>query len=334
MAPSPQRTYSTIAALLLAVVAFLSLTNPSAAQQTSPPSPLPAPELTAQAAERAVELRWTAVTGAVRYELWAWWNPDTDWLQIGGDDLTGTSYNHTDLTAGETYFYQIRSVGAGGERGDWSEQISAAVPGGLAAPALTAQAGEGVVELRWDAVAGAARYILWSWWDPATGWQQIGGDDLTGTSYNHTDLTAGTTYYYQIEAVGAGGKRGAGSERVSATVTGAQLPTPTASTPAAPTSTATQTTSHYLLRKHRHYLLRKHRHYLLRKHRHYVCYANTGTVCTAIAGTVCYAIANADCHANSDLLQQKHPPRLQRKRQLRLQRRHQDWHCLPPRNQC
>ena len=51
MAPSPQRTYSTVAALLLSVVAFLSLTNPSAAQQTSPPSPLPAPELTAQAVE-------------------------------------------------------------------------------------------------------------------------------------------------------------------------------------------------------------------------------------------------------------------------------------------
>ena len=85
MAPSPQRAYSALAAFLLSVVAFLSLTNPSAAQQTSPPSPLPAPELTAQAVEGAVDLRWTAVTGAVRYELWAWWDPDTDWLQIGGD---------------------------------------------------------------------------------------------------------------------------------------------------------------------------------------------------------------------------------------------------------
>ena len=242
-------------------------------------------------------------------------------------------------------------MGAGGEIGDWSEQISAAVPGGLAAPALTAQAGEGVVELRWDAVAGAARYILWSWWDPATGWQQIGGDDLTGTSYNHTDLTAGTTYYYQIEAVGAGGKRGAGSERVSATVTGAQLPTPTASTPAAPnldcyanTGTicyantnalsATQTPAldllrkhrHYLLRKHRHYLLRKHRHYLLRKHRHYLHRDRWHCL-----------LRNRQRRLPRKLrprLQQKHPPRLQRKRPPRLQRRHQDWHCLPPRNLC
>ena len=76
----------------------------------------------------------------------------------------------------------------------------------LTAPALTVQAAAGAVELRWEAVAGAVRYELMVWWDDETGWQQVGGDNLTGTSYTHTDVTAGTTYYYTISAVNAGGE--------------------------------------------------------------------------------------------------------------------------------
>ena len=97
MAPSRRRAYTTVAALLLSIVALLSSLNPSAAQQSSPPSTLSTPELSAQAAEGAIELSWTAVTGAARYELWTWWNAETGWQQIGGDDLTGTTFSHTGL---------------------------------------------------------------------------------------------------------------------------------------------------------------------------------------------------------------------------------------------
>ena len=60
----------------------------------------------------------------------------------------------------------------------------------LSAPALTAEAGEDAVELRWQAVPGAVRYELLVW-TSADGFQEIGGDNLTGTTYSHTGACGG-----------------------------------------------------------------------------------------------------------------------------------------------
>ncbi|MYC21146.1 MAG: fibronectin type III domain-containing protein, partial [Caldilineaceae bacterium SB0662_bin_25] len=63
-----------------------------------------------------MELSWTAVTGAVRYVLWEWGSAN-EWRQIGGDSLTGTSYTHTDVVAGTTYWYALRALNAFGHGG-------------------------------------------------------------------------------------------------------------------------------------------------------------------------------------------------------------------------
>ncbi len=186
--------------------------------------------LTAQAGANAVELRWNAVSGAVRYELMVWWDAGTGWQSLGGANLTDTSYRHTGVTAGTKYYYTIRAVNAAGETSGWlgaetnaypSVTASQEVPAGgtstatptptaaaarLSTPALTATATEGGVALRWGTVQGAVRYHLMAWWDAGTGWQSIGGANLTGTSYRHTGVTAGTKYYYTIRAVNADGE--------------------------------------------------------------------------------------------------------------------------------
>ena len=100
--------------------------------------------------------------------------------------------------------------------------------GPLPAPALTAVVIEGMVDLSWEATAGAARYELWTWWDSDVGWQRLDDGNLTGTAYSHTDGTAGTTYFYAIRSVNAGGGTSAWSDSVSVTV---PAPEPELSTP-------------------------------------------------------------------------------------------------------
>ena len=240
MTQSSQRTYTIVLASLLAIAAILTGANAALAQQSST---LPAPTLTAEPADHAVNLTWTEVAGAVRYELFSWLDEETGWQQIGGDDLTGASYTHSNLVAGVTYFYQIRAVNADDENGEWSDLASAETPAALDAPVLTAQAAAGSVKLTWPAVDTAVRYVLWSWWDEETGWQQIGGDDLTGASYTHSELAVGTTYFYQMRALNAAGESSGLSQQVSATVTEAQqstsTPTPTATSQSILTATPT-----------------------------------------------------------------------------------------------
>ena len=59
-----------LAVFLSAATAILSFTDQVSAQQSSTESMLSTPTLSAQAGENRVDLSWTAVTGAARYELW------------------------------------------------------------------------------------------------------------------------------------------------------------------------------------------------------------------------------------------------------------------------
>ena len=188
-------------------------------------SALAAPALTAQAGSGRVALTWDAVASAVRYELWGWWDAETGWQRLDGGSLTGTTFTHSGLATGTTYYYTIRAVAASGAAGAWSEYASATLSA-LPAPALTAQAqaGAGRVALTWGAVANAVRYELWGWWDAGTGWQRLDDGGLTGTTFTHSGLATGATYYYAVRAVDANGAAGAWSENASATLSA--LPAP------------------------------------------------------------------------------------------------------------
>ena len=247
---------------LFAVLAFSLLRVDSAtyAQTES------APTLTATPAAGAVELSWTEVSGAVRYDLWTWWDAAIGWQQIGGDSLTDTTYTHTEVTAGVTYYYAVRGMDAAGEAvSAWSDYATATPLSGIAATAtatptptaasgsslpssLTATPAAGAVELSWTEVSGAVRYDLRTWWDAAIGWQQIGGDSLTGTTYTHTEVTAGVTYYYAVRGMDAAGEAvSAWSDYATATplsgiaATATATPTPTAASGSSLPSSLTAT---------------------------------------------------------------------------------------------
>ena len=294
--PAGRRLSVLLLAVLLVVAASLTLlTNSETSAQTesAPASELSIPVLTARATGSGVQLSWEAVSGAVRYELLTWWAGDPGWQAIGGDGLTGTSYTHADVTAGRTYLYSIRALNAAGEASPWltgdyptptalaatgggtatvtnapgptSTSTSTSTPtatatasaSGLSIPALTARATGSGVLLSWEAVAGAVRYELLTWWADDPGWQAIGGGGLTGTSYTHASVVVGRTYFYTIRAIYAGGEgpwlssgyptatalAATGAGTATPTVASAPASGPTPTVTSTPTATATATAS-------------------------------------------------------------------------------------------
>jgi uncharacterized repeat protein (TIGR02543 family) len=82
---------------------------------------------------------------------------------------------------------------------------------------LTAIAGNNQVSISWNPVASATSYNLY--WSTTSGVSKSTGtliSNITSTTYTHTGLTAGTTYYYIITAVDSSGESLA-SVQVSAT---------------------------------------------------------------------------------------------------------------------
>ena len=225
---------------------------------TSTASALSAPALRTTAGPGQITLTWDEVANAESYELIVWDRAINDWRGIGGV-LTNTSYIHTGLTPGTTYYFHILAVAVGGAKGPWSQQVSAVVlstasgtptptptstptqsstalatatptptASALSAPVLRANAGAGQIMLTWEAVANAVSYRLIIWDAALFNWRDIGGV-LTGTSYTHRGLAAGAKYYFLIHAVDAGGATSPWSQQASATVTQpAAMPEPSA----------------------------------------------------------------------------------------------------------
>lgn len=203
---------------LVVLVALLAALSPSslptvgvAQAQTAAPT-LNAPDASTPG---QISLSWGEVSGAVRYQLWSW-DSSAGWRQLGGDDLTDTSYVDSDVVAGRTYHYQVCAFDGGGNRTCSAQQsVMAASAGTLAVPDVTVTVdGPTAITISWDPVPGATAYVLWSW-DNVGGWRQPSGGDISGTSYSDTGLMAARTYHYQVKS-----KNASSESAYSAAVTG------------------------------------------------------------------------------------------------------------------
>jgi hypothetical protein len=75
----------------------------------------------------------------------------------------------------------------------------------LSTPTLTATpASSSQINLSWSNVANESSYELQRSPNGTTGWTTINSPAANATSYNNTGLTASTTYYYRIRAIGDG----------------------------------------------------------------------------------------------------------------------------------
>ena len=178
---------------------------------------LPAPTVTGgNDAQGRPTLKWNAVSGAAKYEVYRARSKDGDYIKYS--TVTGTSYTNTSyIENGNTYYYKVRALDANGRAGAWSSIVSVTYKQTLPAPTVTGgNDSQGRPTLTWKAVTGAAKYEVYR--ARSRSGEYIKYSTVTGTSYTNTSyIEDGNTYYYKVRALDANGTAGAWSSIVSVT---------------------------------------------------------------------------------------------------------------------
>ena len=189
----------------------------SAADYKASSTQLPAPTVTGgNDAQGRPTLKWKAVSGAAKYEVYRARSKDGDYIKYA--TVTGTSYTNTSyIESGSTYYYKVRALDANGTAGAWSSIVSVTYKQTLSAPTVTGgNDAQGRPTLKWNAVSGAAKYEVYR--ARSKDGDYIKYSTVTGTSYTNTSyIENGNTYYYKVRALKSDGTAGAWSSVVSVT---------------------------------------------------------------------------------------------------------------------
>lgn len=200
--------------------------NEVSATPAAPAPPAPT-NLTATPSTGQVQLNWTASAGAATYNIYRGTTSGGESTTPLAAGVTGTTYTDNAVTGGTTYYYYVRAVNGQGTQSTPSTEVSATPPAATPPPvptSLAAQGNDGSVSLTWNPSTGATSYNLYRGTTAGgEGSTPINATPITGTTYNDTAVTNGTTYFYVVRAVNNAGSSGDSNE-ASATPAAAQPP--------------------------------------------------------------------------------------------------------------
>ena len=159
---------------------------------------LPRPEvkISVVASTGKLKLRWDAIEGAVKYEVYR----STD----GGETYkllkttTGTSLTNTSVTAGNKYYYKVKAIHSNSNANSAYSSVKYGTCD-LARPTATVKLNnKGKPVVSWGEVAGAEKYIMYIY--DADG-NQLSSHSTTNLQLTHVGADKGVTYSYRVMAV-------------------------------------------------------------------------------------------------------------------------------------
>ena len=191
--------------LLLAAACLAALlpVQPAAAAAPNRPKNVAAAGLS----DDTVQVRWRAVTNALRYQVFHSASPGSPYQSLG--KTTRLRFTHSGLSPNSSHLYVVRAINADG-RSARSAPTTATTADSDSAPKTPTGLAPIVafdrVDLDWSAIAGASGYHVLR----ATG---VDGSftPLSGTTapaVRDEDVAIAQTYRYAVRSVGAGGISG------------------------------------------------------------------------------------------------------------------------------
>ncbi|MCH5192885.1 MAG: fibronectin type III domain-containing protein [Oscillospiraceae bacterium] len=152
-------------------------------------------DFTVTTADGNASLKWTAVTGAEGYIVYAY-----SAGRAYQFDVSKPGYEHTNLANGDSWtYYVVAYKTVNGEKTYSSPTKSITVKIGVslnAALDLTATAGNHQIDLSWKAVTGAEGYVVYLYNSKTMEFEPIA--EVSGTTYSHIGLKNGTKYTYMV----------------------------------------------------------------------------------------------------------------------------------------
>lgn len=194
---------------------------------SAPPPVVPAAPtgITATGGDTQVTVSWSAVTGAVSYNVY--WSTASGVTTTTGTRIAGVTspFVHSGRIASTAYFYVVTAVNSAGESGPSIQTTATTSAAPLVVPSaptgVTASGGAKQVSLSWTAVSGATSYNLY--WSTTAGVTIATGTKVTGaTSPNVvTGLADNTAYFFIVTAVNSTGESVASSQATATTAVAA-----------------------------------------------------------------------------------------------------------------
>ena len=181
---------------------------------TTPYGPPANLQATLQSAVPTLAQTWSQALGVTGYNIYrgTYAGGEAD-IAIGTTGAGMTTWTDTSVTAGQTYYYVVTSVGCDGSESDDSNEASATA---CRTPQnLTATQASDEVDLDWSPSLGAASYNITrtpAWYNGPVSTQD--------TSYADKQVQDSVTYTYQVQAVVSYTERTSLSNPASATLAG------------------------------------------------------------------------------------------------------------------
>jgi RHS repeat-associated protein len=159
-----------------------------------------------------LDVTWTASFGATSYQILRGSESGGPFTPVGS--VTTTSFEDSGLQSGTAYYYVVQALDAGGASGDSGQAQATTLaypPTNVAATAVS----QTQINVTWTGSFGATSYLVLRGSQSGGPYSQVGTP--TGTTFQDTGLSPGTTYYYVLEAVDAGGASGNSSQALATT---------------------------------------------------------------------------------------------------------------------